>query len=257
MPFSDYSNVANATTSAGGGGTPVAGAVIREQSDLGVFNSDGESFFPAGDGDPVFYWQDQEEGGPVVDFGWFTQGSPQPIYQSGVGDLINGHPYISKTAAQVGFGGLVSDFAQGGMSVYALLDRAVGGGNEIILDFNNSGGDGNLQLFLNRSGNVGYVSDGTNVNVAATTTGLQVLCWILDDVANEVRIYRNNVLIGTGVTFFGGGYDAGSGTAYFLSDGNGNNDCAGKILDFWVFPSSHNTSDRTQQNSYLQARGGI
>lgn len=252
MPFSAYSNVASATTSSGGGGTPVAGAHIRIQSDLGVLNTSDN---PAADGEAIGTWEEQETG--VVISGWFSVGTPRPVYESGLGDLINGHPYVSKSAAQQNFRALVSDFSTGSRSIYALLDRAAGNADEVLVDFSNSGGTGNMILFLDRNGNVGYYSEGTPVEIAASTTGLQVLTWIFDAVAEEVRVYRNNVLLGTSAVFAVGGYDTGSGFAHFLADGAGNNDCNGKYLDIWIYPANHNTSDRTQQAQYLMDRGGI
>jgi len=257
MPFSAYSNISSATTGTPGGGTPVAGAVIQLESDEDVYSS-FDFLTPANDGDGIEYWQDQQEGGGnPISTGWTVNGSPLPIYESGAGDLINGHPYVSKSASQRHFQALVSDNVPGGFSFYLLFDREAGSGEEIVLDMNNTGGDGNLQLLLNSNGNVGYRSDGIVEEVAATVAGLQVLAWIFDEVAEEVRVYRDGVLIGTGTEFFSGGYTLGNGTLPFLADGNGNNDCDGKFLDFWAFKTSHSEPDRIQQTQYLMSRGGI
>lgn len=254
MPFSDYSNTASATTSAGGGGTPVAGAYMRLQSTDGVLNT---SFGPAADGDAIGQWTEQE----VFITGWFGQSGLEPIYQSDGGSLVNGKPYVEMLASKTFMVGLTSDFDPGSLTFYALLNPDVGvTGNGTLLDLSGatgSGGDGSLKLYLGRNGNVGYSTDGTDVEIAAEVTGWQVLTWVIDYDNTLVSVYRNQTLLGTSAVVSGDAYDFGAGSAKIFADGAGANKCPGKYLDLWGYKTAHGSSDRMQQIAYLMSRAGI
>lgn len=256
--YSAYSNIASATTNAGGGGE-VAGAYIKLQSDFGVLASDGgKGTQPVVDGDVIVQWTEQGNGGSQ----WFGDGFNGPLYQDDIGNQINGLPVVQVTTAKFNLFGLVFDFDQTSWTFYlAFDDDETDSGDKLMFDTNNSGGgDGvdPLSLFLRKNGNVGFRSIGLDVEVAPSTNGPQVLAWLFDIPNQEIKVFRNGVQIGvtsTDVTTLG--YYLGAGTMPLMYLSGPTLKATGRYTDVIAYKTAHTLTEIQNQSAFMMARIGI
>lgn len=128
-----------------------------------------------------------------------------PVYVND-GSGVNGLPFLTfddAVNAHLDFpgGGIAGTSELSWTFIFAVDVAAINGVNERCLFDVNSGGASVFAVAneIDVGTTLGYFNNATWTGVAAASTGMQVLAFVFDEGAAEVRVFRDKVLLGTGV----------------------------------------------------------
>lgn len=216
---------------------------------------------PAEDGDRLYIMFDDGANDAVWTFGTGAPGTG-PILRLSGGSLINGNPVIEMDASADPATSTPGDLNGQVSWSFSILARIVTPVADKGVLLNNADSPA-LQLYLdNGSSSVGFSDDGTDVDVAAAVSGVQVLIWVFDVAAGEVKVYRDtggglaqigstsNQIDGTGYEFF-------NGLCRLFSSPFFTNKPELDLAEFWGHPFAFSGAQLTQQAAYLASKAGF
>lgn len=260
--FSAYSNVASATTGSAGG-PPTANMLWNIDANAITPQTDNTALSVITDSAPTPH-NLQSPG---------TNGGTQVKYRTAASPAaINGNPVIQVAAgnqADMPFPNFSPRRNDTSFTAYWLgrYTSPQSGAGVLLFTYRTAPADGVIRLYLDGlvGANVGYEYDvgaGTvDVNVAAATSGVQVLSFVFDKAANTAKLYRNGTQIGSTGTIGGAspnkGWDWGDDFIEFFAVGGGSSAIVGEHNWFIGYAAAHDDTTRNTIEALLKARGGL
>ncbi len=259
--YGEFSNVASATTQSAAV-LPVAGAafsIVIEGGDVagGDFGVDT----PPSDGARIH---------SIIDAGYtavtWASNDPEtsqplgPKFRSSGIHQINSRDAMEMDTLAIGFNGTpLEPNGQQAWSFSTLLRGVtpIAGRGTLLLTTDSP----SLELYLDSGTSVGFSNDGSDVNVAAAVSGVQVLIWTFEPGVG-VKVYRNT---GSGLAQIGStsvdvdatGYEFFN-LCYFMSGSGGSDKVTTMdVAEFWGHPFLFTAPQLAAQAAYLAANGGI